>query len=150
MKLYQKKNDTIEKIWLNASDMEWKGYLVKLNNDILSFGNFATKFFTEQETCDLMRNYDYAPLTFINNAVYKPGQTLEMITGIGAFANDISLKVYIDGKQVALNGEGYLNYKRVITTNDKGSINIKLQFIHPLTKTNQEIIQTVDYDVLKP
>ncbi len=145
-----KKNDTIEKIWLKGNDAEWKGFLVKMNNDILSFGNFANRFFNEQSSRDWWRNSDYRPLTFTNNAVYKPGQILELITGIGAFAKDISLKVYIDGKQIELNGEDYLNYKRVITTNDPGSIEIKLEFIHPLTKTNQEVIQEVVYDVLKP
>ncbi|MES2775427.1 MAG: hypothetical protein V4722_14730 [Bacteroidota bacterium] len=141
-------------LW-NGSDMlqtdsaDWKFVLVNLYNDLLSSGHIVIKYCDDQVHAFTESFEKFEMLFSQNTTALLPGQILEIKAGVGAFTTVTNAKFFIEGKEIEMTDIGYINYKKRVSKNDPGEINVAVEFKFQGGKT-QRRESTISYKVLKP
>ena len=125
--------------------------LTSLQNNIKIVENKVTTF-CNNKVGTIGDGFDwYTSIIGQNSKYLKPGETLEIQAGIGAFSTRGNPEIVIDGKLSKINEDGYVLYKTK-TPNKPGtySIPVHLSFVNPTTGKDESWMVNVNYTIAKP
>jgi hypothetical protein len=95
----------------NLSAQEVSRVLRHFENNIRVTGERFIAFCNEQVTTDIFSFRTFSAIIGQNSTIIRKGQNLEITAGIGFFSRTALPRITVDGKDVALNEEGYAIYK---------------------------------------
>lgn len=99
--------DAFIKKYFNGSLAEAIVMLNKIENEIRITEEMITRFFNEKVGVMIERFDIYSTIIGQNTTIAKPGDQIEINAGIGAYSRASRPSVFIDGKLIAMNEEGF-------------------------------------------
>jgi len=116
----------------NADTLATLTMLNKLRNDISVAENRLISYCNSMTISYHEGFYHFFPLATISSSYLKPGQTLEINAGMGAFSSDAEPIVTINGEKIKLNSDGVALYRQTVHQKPgKYFIPVKIEFIQP-------------------
>lgn len=119
-----------------------KSSIVQTENKLISYCFYKTKMFRE--------GYDnFSVIVGQSTNIAEQGDEIFISAGIGAFSRVASAKIYIEGKQIALNENAVAVYKfKAIGNPGKYSVPVKINYINVDGKEKSENVN-IDYKIKK-
>ncbi len=125
--------------------------LTALQNGIKIIENKMISYCNNKVGCNIMIFDSYSAIISQNSNYLKPGDVLEITTGVGAYSKSSKPVININGKPIEVGDEGYALYKKKIS--DKPGhykLPVKIDFFNQTTAKNETIETNIEYTVAKP
>lgn len=115
----------------------------KIENRLIAFCNLKVGFIDDSF-------YSYSAILGQNSTILKPGETLEITAGMGAFSANGKPTIVINGQNILLGEEGFSRF-RTKTQNIPGHyrIPVQIKFTNQITGKEETLSKNVEYTVAK-
>ena len=127
-----------------------KAAITSLQNEIKRVENITITY-CNQKVGTIIDYFDsYSAILGQSSTYLRPGEKLEITTGVGAFSLAAQPKININGENVELGDEGFSLYKiKVSKTPGKYQIPVKIDFFNQTTGKQETHELSVEYTVAK-
>jgi len=127
-----------------------KIFLTSLQNNIRINENNLVGFCNAQIGAFIDEIFSYSAIIGQNSTIFKPGEYLEIKTGMAEFRKDYGTRVEINRNQYQANDSGFVRVKiKCPDAPGQYILPIKLIFLNPITHKDESMTYIVKYEVLK-
>lgn len=125
--------------------------LVALQNEIMKVENKTIAFCNTKVGSNIYRFESFSTIIGQNTKYLRPGEELEITTGVGSFSHSGNPEIIINGKKRELNEKGFVVYKlKAKTKPGSYKIPVDVSFFNETIGKQEAYSFSVEYTVIKP